>query len=130
MKFDKKYWILIAWAVIAHGIALALTWYYFKYVEECECNNIMATIFAKYGVIMPGILSLIVITLIMIAIPYLYKENEKFAKQSAILLLILCIGFSIDAASNILVVTNNPLKIIPFTMIKTLYTLVGAPFNC
>lgn len=102
MKFDRRYWILIGAAVFFAGVSSASTLYLASVQERfMECNSVTAACFTGIGMLpcmVAGILSLIPV---MVAIPYIFRQNERPGILSVFLLLCIVAYTAFDAANNI-----------------------------
>lgn len=102
MKFDNRYWLLIGAAMIFATIASASTLYMAAINPAFrECNSVSATCFAFFGMIpcmASGILALLPV---MVAIPYIFRENEKPGPASVMLMACFVLYTGFDAVNNI-----------------------------
>lgn len=108
-KFDKKYWIFIAFAVIVHVVAILCTYYQIEIRGSYECNPIMADMFVSSGYFFTSVFSIGVIILTMVFVPYVLRENEKLGLISGIILSIFIFALFFDAFHDLLVVSGNDL---------------------
>lgn len=102
VKFDKRYWILIAAAMFFASIASACTLYQASVQEHfLECNSLTAACFDNIGLVpcmLSGILALLPV---MFAIPYIFRQNEKPGLLSVLVLGCVVTYTALDAANNI-----------------------------
>jgi hypothetical protein len=102
VKFDKRYWIFIAAAMFFAGIASAST-LYLALVQEhfMECNSVTAACFAQIGMVPCMILGILGLLPLMVAIPYLFRQNEKPGVLSVLVLSCIVAYTAFDAVNNI-----------------------------
>lgn len=102
MKFDKRYWILIAAAMIFSTIASASTLYMAAINEHFrECNSVSAACFAGIGMVPCMVLGVIALLPVMVAIPYIFRQNEKPGMLSVIVLGCIVAYTFLDAVNNV-----------------------------
>jgi hypothetical protein len=87
MKFDKRYWIFIAAAMVFAAIASACTVYLSLVFHAMECNSVASVIFSRIGMIPAMLLGVLGLLPLMIAIPYALRQNERLG-----LLSVICLG--------------------------------------
>ncbi len=102
MKFDKRYWFFIGAAMGCATIASACT-LYLASVDRyfMECNSVGAACFARVGMVpcmAAGILGLLPL---MVAVPYLLRQNEKPQLLSVLVLSCIVAYTFLDAVNNI-----------------------------
>jgi len=102
VNFDKRYWILIAAAMFFSSVASATTLYLASVQEHfTECNSVSAVCFNLFGMVpcmFFGILSLLPV---MMAIPYIFRQNEKLGSIPVLLMGCIVAYTAFDAANNI-----------------------------
>jgi hypothetical protein len=102
VNFDKRYWVFIGSAVFFSTVASAST-YYLASVEEhfMECNSISAAFFNTIGMVPSMVLGILFLIAVMVAIPYLFHQNEKAGIISMIVMGIIVLYTALDAMNNI-----------------------------
>ena len=102
MKFDRRYWILIATAIFFATLASASTLYLASVQAHfMECNSMTATCFAAIGMIPCMVLGVLVLLPLMVAIPYLFRQNERPGLASVLVLGCIVTYTVLDAANNV-----------------------------
>jgi hypothetical protein len=78
MKFDKRYWIFIAAAMLSATVASACTLYMASAQEHfMECNSLAAACFDRIGMLPSMMLGILMLLPLMVSIPYIFHQNEK-----------------------------------------------------
>src|SRR5512136_317886 len=78
VKFDTRYWILIVAAMFFASVASASTLYLASVQEHfMECNSVSAACFAGIGMVPCMVLGVLALLPLMVAIPYIFRQNEK-----------------------------------------------------
>jgi ABC-type phosphate transport system permease subunit len=77
VKFDKRYWIFIAAAMISATIASVCTLYLSAVAHSRECDSVAAACFVRIGVAPTMVLGILALLPLMVAIPYIFRQNEK-----------------------------------------------------
>lgn len=102
MKFDKRYWIFILAAMFFASVASASTLYMASVQEQfLECNSLAAACFDKIGMVPCMVLGVLSLLPVMIAIPYLFRQNEEPGLLSMLVLGCIVAYTALDAANNI-----------------------------
>ena len=102
MKFDPRYWIFIAAAMVFAGIASATTLYMAAVQENfMECNSVSAACFAGIGMLPCMVLGTLALLPVMVAIPYLLRQNERPGILSVLLLGCIVAYTFLDALNNV-----------------------------
>jgi hypothetical protein len=101
VNFDKRYWIFIAAAMISAAIASACTLYLSAVYGSPECNSIAAACFARIGMAPTMILGIFALLPLMIAIPYLFRQNERPGFLSVLVLGIIVLYTAFDAVNDV-----------------------------
>jgi hypothetical protein len=102
MKFDRRYWILIAAAIFFATLASASTLYLASVQEHfMECNSTSAACFAAIGMVPCMVMGVLVLLPLMVAIPYLFRQNERPGLASVLVLSCIVIYTAFDAANNV-----------------------------
>jgi len=101
VKFDKRYWILIAAAMFFATIA-SLSTIYLASVQNHfrECNSVSAACFQGIGMVPCMVLGILVLLPVMIAIPYIFRQNENPGFISVLLMGCLVAYTAFDALNN------------------------------
>ncbi len=102
MNFDKRYWVFIGSAVFFSTVASAST-LYLASVEEhfMECNSISAAFFDAIGMAPSMVLGILFLIVVMVAIPYLFHQNEKAGLISTLVMGLIVLYTALDAVNNI-----------------------------
>jgi ABC-type multidrug transport system fused ATPase/permease subunit len=102
VKFDRRYWILIAAAMFFATLASAST-LYLAWVQEhfMECNSTSATCFAAIGMVPCMVMGVLALLPLMVAIPYLFRQNERPGLVSVLVLSCIVAYTALDAANNV-----------------------------
>jgi len=78
VKFDHRYWIFIAAAMISATIASLCTLYLSSvYPRAFECNSIAAAWFDRIGMVPGMALGILALLPLMVAVPYIFRQNER-----------------------------------------------------
>jgi hypothetical protein len=102
MKFDKRYWILIAAAMVFSSIAAASTLYMASVNKHFkECNSVSAACFAGIGMVPCMVFGVLALIPVMVAIPCIFRQNEKPGLLSVIVLSCIVAYTFLDAVNNI-----------------------------
>jgi multisubunit Na+/H+ antiporter MnhB subunit len=102
VNFDKRYWVFIGSAAFFATVSSAST-LYLASVEEhfMECNSISAAFFDTIGMVPSMVLGVLFLIAVMIAIPYLFQQNEKTGLISMIVMGVIVLYTALDAMNNI-----------------------------
>jgi multisubunit Na+/H+ antiporter MnhB subunit len=102
VNFDKRYWVFIGSAAFFATVSSAST-LYLASVEEhfMECNSISAAFFDTIGMVPSMVLGVLFLIAVMIAIPYLFQQNEKTGLISMIVMGVIVLYTALDAVNNI-----------------------------
>ena len=102
MKFDRRYWILIGAAMSCASVSSASTLYLSSVQEHfMECNSVSAACFAALGMVPCMVLGVLALLPLMVAIPYLFRQNEKLGLASVLVLSCIVAYTALDAANNV-----------------------------
>ncbi len=102
MNFDKRYWIFIGAAMFSATVASASTLYLASISKHfMECNSVAAVWFAKIGMVPSMVLGILALLPVMVAIPYILRQNEKLGLFSALFLGCIVTYTTFDAVNNI-----------------------------
>ena len=109
VKFDRRYWIFIGAAMFFSSVASASTLYMASVQEHfMECNSTSAACFARIGMIPCMVLGILALLPLMVAIPYLFRQNEKPGLASVLVLLCIVAYTALDAANNVAAIFGYP----------------------
>ncbi len=105
MRFDRHYWIFIGSAVF-FSIVSSLSTLYLASTEThfMECNSISAAFFSVIGMVPSMILGNLFLIGVMVAIPFILRQNEKTGLLSMIILGIIVLYTALDAVNDISVI--------------------------
>jgi hypothetical protein len=102
VKFAKQYWIFIGAAVFFASIASASTLYLASVQEHFkECNSVTAACFAGIGMVPCMVLGIFFLLPVMVAIPFLFGQNEKPGLLSMLVLGCIVAYTAFDAINNV-----------------------------
>ena len=102
MKFDRRYWILIGAAVFFATVSSASTLYLASVREQfMECNPVAAACFAGIGMLPCMVLGTLALIPVMVAIPYLLRQNDRAGALAVLLLACVVAYTAFDAANNV-----------------------------
>jgi hypothetical protein len=102
MNFDWRYWILIGSAVFFASLASVSTLYLAHISRNFqECNSVTAACFAGIGMIPCMVLGVLSLIPVMIAIPYLFRQNERPGIAPVLLMTCIVIYTMSDAVNNL-----------------------------
>lgn len=127
MKFDTRYWIFIAAAISFATVSSASTLYLASVRDHfMECNSIAAACFANAGMVpcmVPGILALLPL---MVAIPYILRQNERPGLLSVLLLGVIVAYTAFDALNNVSAIMGyHNLYLFAHTLLDTTNNITG-----
>jgi multisubunit Na+/H+ antiporter MnhB subunit len=102
VNFDKRYWVFIGSAAFFATVSSATT-YYLASLEEhfMECNSISAALFDTIGMVPSMVLGVLFLIAVMVAIPYLFRQNEKPGVISMVIMGLIVLYTALDAVNNI-----------------------------
>lgn len=102
MNFDKRYWILIGAAVIFASIASACTLYLASVSGRfMECNSLAAACFGMIGMVPCMVLGVLALIPMMVAIPYIFHQNETPGLLSVLLMSGIVAYTAFDAVNDV-----------------------------
>jgi len=102
VKFDKRYWFFITAAEFFASIASGSTLYLASAQEHfMECNSVTAACFFKIGMVPCMLLGIMALLPLMVAIPYLFRQNEKPGLLSMLVLGCIVAYTAFDAVNNV-----------------------------
>ena len=102
MKFDKRYWILIGAAMSFATVSSASTLYMASISKSfMECNSAAAACFAGIGMVPCMVLGILSLLPVMVAIPFLFRQNERAGLLSVLVLGAIVAYTAFDALNNV-----------------------------
>ncbi len=102
VKFNIRYWIFIAAAMFFASVASVSTLYMASVQEHfMECNSLSAACFFRLGMVPCMILGILTLLPLMVAIPYLFRQNEKPGFLSVLVLGFIVAYTAFDAVNNV-----------------------------
>ena len=102
VKFDRRYWVFIGSAVFFSTLSSATTVYLASVRNHfIECNSVSAACFWTIGMIPCMVLGILLLIPVMVAIPYIFRQNEKLGVISMILMGVIVLYTALDAVNNI-----------------------------
>ena len=103
MNFDRRYWIFIAAAMLCATLSSASTLYLASVQKEhfMECNSTSAACFAAAGMVPCMVLGILSLLPLMVAIPYLFRQEERPGLASVLVLGCIVAYTALDAANNV-----------------------------
>ncbi len=102
VKFDTRYWIFIAAAMFFASVASASTLYMASVQEHfMECNSVSAACFIRIGMVPCMILGVLALLPLMVAIPYIFRQNENPGLLSVLVLGFIVAYTAFDAVNNV-----------------------------
>ena len=102
VTFDKRYWVFIGAAMFFAGIASVSTLYLaMVQVHFMECNSVSAVCFHTFGMVPCMFFGVFALIPVMMAIPYLFRQNEKPGLLSVLVLGCIVFYTFLDATNNI-----------------------------
>jgi len=100
--FHPRYWIFIGAAMFFATCASASTLYMASVQEHfMECNSVAAACFLRIGMVPCMLLGILALLPLMVAIPYLLRQNEKPGLLSVLLLGCIVAYTALDALNNV-----------------------------
>jgi hypothetical protein len=127
VKFDKRYWFFIAAAMVFASIASASTLYLASVQEHfMECNSVAAACFDKIGMIPCMLMGILVLLPVMVAVPYLFRQNENPGFLSVLVLGCIVAYTALDAANNISAILGyHGVYLLAHTILDTTNNVTG-----
>lgn len=102
VKFDNRYWILIGAAMSCATVASASTLYLASVSDRfMECNSVSAACFSAVGMVPCMVLGVLALLPAMIAIPYIFRQNERPGLISVAVMGCIVAYTALDAINNI-----------------------------
>jgi hypothetical protein len=127
VKFDKRYWIMIASAMLCATLASASTLYLSSVQEHfMECNSTSAACFAAVGMVPCMVLGVLSLLPLMVAIPYLFRQEERPGLASVLVLSCIVAYTALDAANNVAAILGyNPIYLFAHSALSTANNVTG-----
>jgi glucan phosphoethanolaminetransferase (alkaline phosphatase superfamily) len=105
VKFDKRYWVFIAAAMGSATIASLCTLYLASVREHfMECNSLAAAAFARIGMVPSMVLGILALLPLMVAIPYIFRQNERPGLLSVVVLGCIVAYTAFDALNDLSII--------------------------
>jgi hypothetical protein len=102
VKFDRRYWVFIVAAMFFASIASACTlWLASVNQHFMECNSVAAAWFALFGMAPGMALGVLSLLPLMVAIPYIFRQNERPGFLSVLLLSCIVVYTVFDAVNDV-----------------------------
>jgi hypothetical protein len=102
VKFDKRYWIFIAAAMFFATVASASTLYLASVQKNfMECNSVTAACFDCIGMVPCMLLGILALLPLMVAIPCIFRQNERPGLLSVLVLGCIVAYTALDAVNNV-----------------------------
>jgi multisubunit Na+/H+ antiporter MnhB subunit len=102
VKFDRRYWVFIGAAVFFATVSSGSTLYLASVRKHfLECNSVSAECFMTIGMVPCMVLGILAMVAVMVAIPYIFRQNEKLGVISMILMGLIVLYTALDAVNNI-----------------------------
>jgi hypothetical protein len=127
VKFDKRYWIFIAAAMFFATVASISTLYLASVQEHfMECNSMAATCFVRIGMVPCMILGILALLPLMVAIPYIFRQNEKPGLLSVLVLGCIVAYTAFDALNNVSAIMGyNQTYLVAHAVLDTTNNVTG-----
>ncbi len=127
MKFDIRYWTFIAAAVFSATVASLCTLYLSSvYVHFMECDSIAAAFFTRIGMVPSMLLGILALIPVMVAIPYLFRQNERLGLLSMLVLGCIVAYTAFDALNDVSVIMGyHNAYLLAHTLIDTTDNIAG-----
>jgi multisubunit Na+/H+ antiporter MnhB subunit len=102
VKLDRRYWIFIGSAVFFATVSSVSTLYLASVRKHfLECNSVSAECFMTIGMVPCMVLGILTMIVVMVAIPYIFRQNENLGVISMILMGLIVLYTALDAVNNI-----------------------------
>ncbi len=127
VKFDKRYWIFIAAAMFSATVASACTLYLSTVQEHfMECNSVAAACFDRIGMVPGMVLGILALLPLMVAIPYIFRQNERPGLLSVLILGCIVAYTTFDALNNVSAIMGyHTLYLITHAVLDTTNNVTG-----
>jgi len=102
VNFAMRYWVFIAAATFFATVASASTLYMASVQKHfMECNSVSAACFLQIGMVPCMVLGILALPPVMVAIPYLLRQNESPRLLSMVVLGCIVAYTALDAGNNV-----------------------------
>jgi hypothetical protein len=127
VKFDTRYWIFIAAAMFFATVASASTLYLASVQENFkECNSVSAACFDCIGMIPCTVLGILALLPLMVAIPCIFRQNERPGLLSVLVLGCIVAYTALDAVNNVSAIMGyHHLYLFAHTVLDTTNNVTG-----
>ena len=127
MNFDKRYWFFIGAAMVFASIASVSTVYLaIMHVHFMECNSVSAVCFDTFGMVPCMFFGVFSLLPVMMAIPYLFGQNEKPGFLSVLVLGCIVAYTALDAVNNISAIMGyHHIYLVAHTVMDTANNVTG-----
>lgn len=127
MKFDTRYWIFIAAAMFFATVASASTLYLASVQENFkECNSVSAACFDCIGMVPCTVLGILALLPLMVAIPCIFRQNERPGLLSVLVLGCIVAYTALDAVNNVSAIMGyHHLYLFAHTVLDTTNNVTG-----
>jgi hypothetical protein len=127
VKFDKRYWIFIAAATVSAATASSCTLYLSTVSAHFrECDSVAAACFVRIGMAPAMVLGILALMALMVAIPYIFRQNERPGLLSVVVLGCIVGYTAFDALNDVSAVMGyHNAYLIAHTLLSTTNTVAG-----
>jgi hypothetical protein len=127
VKFDTRYWIFIAAAMFFATVASASTLYLASVQENFkECNSVSAACFDCIGMVPCTVLGILALLPLMVAIPCIFRQNERPGLLSVLVLGCIVAYTALDAVNNVSAIMGyHHLYLFVHTVLDTTNNVTG-----
>jgi hypothetical protein len=127
VRFDRRYWLFIAAAMFFASIASASTLYMASVQEHFrECNSVSAVCFDTIGMVPCMFIGILALLSVMVAIPYIFRQNENPGLLSVLVLGCIVAYTALDAANNVSAIMGyHPMYLFAHTVMDTANNVTG-----
>lgn len=124
-KSTKFHWVIITVSIFCYLVATSTTWWGLQYYPNTysERNPLATLAFQYLGMIPTFIIVLFFIVIVMISIPYIFRQNKSIGIAANLGFLLF---FMLDAGHNMYRISGyNLLFYLPYNITSTLFDLLG-----